>query len=427
VTVVGDKHQTAPISRQFTLQPLDAVDVEMVGGLIEYQQVGVGDQSPGEGDPLLLTSREAVGGLVEYRAEPQPVERGLSTPPGPHRLPHGTERQGGDLVEGGDADPTAAPHRSRLRFTGAGHHRQQGGLARAVDAHHPESVTSGYGDADVGEEGTVRSAHTDAVDVGKDHVAQTTSQIPGTTHPLLHALHRRTPWEPGPTTRALGLISSRVRTMAATVHPLEHLWHSIAAEAVAGTLPLWIVLGDSTGQGVGATSLDHSWVARVSAAMTRHGRSHGVVNLSRSGARSADVIDEQLPLLDLLPQRPAIVSVTVGTNDLIRNPHAPALARRMRHLIAELPAGSIIATLPAPPVSPSSRVVNKAIRQAVEAAGHRVAEIGHHLLGPRQGLSHDRFHPSDAGYGAWVKGFCPPMGVDSDSVPEMGTLGREHT
>lgn len=253
-------------------------------------------------------------------------------------------------------------------------------------------------------------------------MAQTTSQIPGTTHSLLDALDRRTAWEPGPTTRALGLISPRVRAMAATVHPLERLWRSIAADAVVGTLPLWVVLGDSTGQGVGATSLDHSWVARVSAAMTRHGRHHGVVNLSRSGARSVDVIDEQLPLLELLPHRPAIVTVTVGTNDLIRNPHAPALARRMRRLIAELPTGSIIATLPAPSVSPSSRVVNKAIREAVDSAGHRVAEVGHHLLGPRKGLGRDRFHPSDAGYGAWVRGFCAPMGLDADTVPAKGAL-----
>ena len=51
VAVVGDQHQPAPVLGQPVLQPVDAVDVEVVGGLVEHQQVAGLPPGPGPAPP----------------------------------------------------------------------------------------------------------------------------------------------------------------------------------------------------------------------------------------------------------------------------------------------------------------------------------------------------------------------------------------
>lgn len=246
-------------------------------------------------------------------------------------------------------------------------------------------------------------------------------------HPIVDALAARPPWEPAALTRVLSRVSGTVRSVSATIDPIERRWHDLVADNLAaadqpGRPPLWVVLGDSTAQGIGASTIDHGWVPRLHAALDDGGRPHALVNLSRSGAHSTHVIDEQLPLLDLLPYAPSIVTVCVGANDLMANPYAPSLTRRLRRVAENAPRGSIISTLPAPSVSPTAIYVNRAIRRAATEHGHLVAEIGAHLVSPRKGLSADKYHPNDLGYGAWVRAFAEPMGIDADLVPVRGTL-----
>ena len=55
-----DATRTAPSRRdEVCLEPLQRGEVEMVGGLVEQQQVGVVHEQAGEGDPGLLTARQA--------------------------------------------------------------------------------------------------------------------------------------------------------------------------------------------------------------------------------------------------------------------------------------------------------------------------------------------------------------------------------
>ncbi len=210
----------------------------------------------------------------------------------------------------------------------------------------------------------------------------------------------------------MGRVNRHVRDVSASVDPIEREWHRLTADALDTDHPRWVVLGDSTAQAIGATGLHHGWVHRIADALSAENRPHAVVNLSRSGAGVTHVIDEQLPLLDHLEERAAIVTICVGANDLMRNPHAPALARKMIDLAAAAPTGSIIATLPSPRLSPSAVVVNRAIRQGADAHGHRVADLTPHLSSPFKGLAKDRFHPNDLGYQAWVRAFAEPLDLD---------------
>ena len=272
-------------------------------------------------------------------------------------------------------------------------------------------------------------------------MAQTTSQPPTLRHPIADALAARAPWQPATLTRLLAGISGAVRSVSAAIDGVERTWHDIVVRSLHETgaiphaphdrplaspphdrPPIWVVLGDSTAQGIGASSLDHGWVPRIETALADAGRRHAVINLSRSGAHSTHVIDEQLPLLDHLPYAPALVTICVGANDLMRNPYPPRLARRLGRLAEAAPAGAVISTLPAPRFSPTGMHVNRAIRSAAAEHGHLIAELGPHLVSPRKGLSADRFHPNDAGYGAWVRAFAEPLGIDADLVPLRGTF-----
>ena len=242
-------------------------------------------------------------------------------------------------------------------------------------------------------------------------------------HPIVDTLSARPPWEPAPLTRALARLSGTIRSVSATIDPTERRWHELVAQSLTAAdgdngPPLWVVLGDSTAQGIGASSIDHGWVSRLHAALHDAGRPHAIVNLSRSGAHSTHVIDEQLPLLDHLPYAASIVTICVGGNDLVASPYAPRLAR----LAEAAPQGSILCTLPAPSFSPTARYVNRAVRRAATEHGHLVAELGAYLLPPHRGLSADRYHPNDRGYDAWVRAFAEPMGIDPDLVPQRGTL-----
>ena len=41
---MGDEKHCAVVGREEVLEPLDALEVEMVGGLVEQEQVGVAEQ-----------------------------------------------------------------------------------------------------------------------------------------------------------------------------------------------------------------------------------------------------------------------------------------------------------------------------------------------------------------------------------------------
>ena len=73
---MGDEDDVARIVDQMLLQPLDALGVEMVGRLVEQQDVGLLEQQPGQRDAALLAARQIVDRAVAGRAA-QRVHRDL--------------------------------------------------------------------------------------------------------------------------------------------------------------------------------------------------------------------------------------------------------------------------------------------------------------------------------------------------------------
>ena len=197
--------------------------------------------------------------------------------------------------------------------------------------------------------------------------------------------------------------------MRAQIAPYAEEWHRANVTALGHPGPLWLVLGDSTAQGIGASAFDRGWVGQLRPLLAAAGQEWRVINLSQSGGRVRDVLDEQLPLVERLGLAPALITVAVGANDL-RPSRRDGLEPGLERLTAVLPARTVIGTIPGRPntVHP----FNELIRQWAARHDLRVAETGGAITPPWRGkLASDWFHPNDVGYAMWARAFADVLGV----------------
>jgi lysophospholipase L1-like esterase len=183
--------------------------------------------------------------------------------------------------------------------------------------------------------------------------------------------------------------------------------------------PLWVVLGDSTAQGLGAHSPDGGYVGQVLAELRRQtGLPWRVLNLSVSGSLTRDVLGAQLPVM---PAHADLVTCGIGINDILYTNPAKLFAD-LRTLIAALPDQTVLLDLPLPAGCwgflgrasvPYVTRINRTIHQAAAARGLPVAEVSAHFLPPWSGkFASDCFHPSQDGYRDWARALLatvPPL------------------
>ena len=174
--------------------------------------------------------------------------------------------------------------------------------------------------------------------------------------------------------------------------------------------PLWVVLGDSTAQGLGALSPEGGYVGQAVAELRlRTGQPWRVLNLSTSGALIRDVLGTQLPQV---PAGADLVTCGIGVNDIFYStPHR--LLRDLRTLIGTLPEGSVLLDLPLPAglwgllgraCLPYVTRINRTIYAEAGLRGLPVAAVSAHFLPPWSGkFASDFFHPSQAGYRDWSR------------------------
>jgi len=174
--------------------------------------------------------------------------------------------------------------------------------------------------------------------------------------------------------------------------------------------PLWVVLGDSTAQGLGALSPDGGYVGQVLAELRRQtGLPWRVLNLSVSGSLTRDVLGAQLPRM---PTHADLVTCGIGINDILYTSPAKLFAD-LRALIAAVPDQTVLLDLPLPAGCwgflgrasvPYVTRINRTIHQAAAARGLPVAEISAHFLPPWTGkFASDYFHPSQDGHRDWAR------------------------
>jgi GDSL-like Lipase/Acylhydrolase family len=180
-------------------------------------------------------------------------------------------------------------------------------------------------------------------------------------------------------------------------------WAAANLEARDADGPLWVVLGGSASQGVGATTRGSGYVERVAAVLRERDPRWRVVNLSRAGAGVDDVLARQLPeLAELTADAPAaLVSCVVGAQDVRRR--APGLQDTLRTALAALPPGAVVATVPAGGRDRTAAAVNRLICDEALRHGLRVADLwkggGSSWRGRWTGL---RYEPTDVGHAEWA-------------------------
>lgn len=173
----------------------------------------------------------------------------------------------------------------------------------------------------------------------------------------------------------------------------------------------YVALGDSAAQGIGAISFEAGYVGGLAKLGEAHtGLTIRVVNLSVSGAKAADLIAHQLPLLAQLEAD--VVTCAVGGNDIRRFDPA-AFEREMGQVVRSVPPHALVADVPCfydGRAEQRSKVASEIVQRLADATGrtaiplHRSTEARTRAQ-VRGDFAADFFHPNDRGYGVWTAAF----------------------
>jgi lysophospholipase L1-like esterase len=213
--------------------------------------------------------------------------------------------------------------------------------------------------------------------------------------------HQRAGWF----VRVSSRLSPGVRKVQAQVGPYARAWDEANAEALEATGPLWVALGDSMTQGIGASRYDCGWVSQLQSLLQAAGSTYRVLNLSAYGARVEDVLTRQLPAMRTLDGQPDLVTVLIGSNDVANRESRRHLLANYGELLRQLPRGAVIAS-PFGNHGPG-RQVNALIAAQASERGLRVLNNRDEatLSSWRGKLAEDHFHPNDRGYTGLAEDF----------------------
>jgi lysophospholipase L1-like esterase len=184
-------------------------------------------------------------------------------------------------------------------------------------------------------------------------------------------------------------------------------WAAANLDAHHGTGPLWVVLGDGASLGLGASTRAAGYVSLVAEALTADavgadGAPWRVVNLAHVGADLDDVLTRQLPELAAVTEAApaALVTCVVGAADVLGRPRDADT--RLRALLAALPAGAVVATLPVTRRSRPAAALNATLREEAARRGLRVVDVWDDS-GRRGRWFGAQYHPNDVGHAAWAR------------------------
>jgi acyl-CoA thioesterase I len=185
---------------------------------------------------------------------------------------------------------------------------------------------------------------------------------------------------------------------------------------------VYVALGDSTVEGVGASNRDANYVSRVHARLRERYPAARMENLGVGGATSGDVQKRQLDRAIALA--PHLITLSVGPNDITRGVTVTRYERTMTTILESLgrktTAVVVVNLLPDLAVTPRFRggpheqkvgrltvEYNDVLRRTVPVHGGELVDLyapSQREVPRRPGLlAGDGYHPSDAGYALWAE------------------------
>lgn len=195
-----------------------------------------------------------------------------------------------------------------------------------------------------------------------------------------------------------------------------------ALPADRGAPVVYVALGDSTVEGVAASSAAHTYVARLHARLRTFYPAARVENLGVGGAVSADVVASQLGRAVTL--RPDLVTVSIGPNDVTDGVPVATYEKNVDTIFGTLrrdtPAVVVVNLLPDLTVTPRFRrsaqrdALGRRTEQFNAALGRQARKHGALIVDlyavsrdevPRRPelMAADGYHPSDVGYARWAE------------------------
>jgi lysophospholipase L1-like esterase len=195
-----------------------------------------------------------------------------------------------------------------------------------------------------------------------------------------------------------------------------------ALPADRGAPVVYVALGDSTVEGIGASRADRNYVSLLHERLRAVYPAARLTNLGVAGATSADVVAEQLPRA--IPLAPRLVTLSVGPNDVTSSVPPAAYERNVQAILERLerqtPALVVVTLLPDLGVTPRFRgrpqqeaVARRteALNEILRAQARRRGAVLVDLHGPSREevprrpelVAADGYHPSDAGYARWAE------------------------
>lgn len=222
------------------------------------------------------------------------------------------------------------------------------------------------------------------------------------------------------------MFTRNISEIRKNVKSYEQAWAEETRKALQNQLPIWVVLGDSMSQGIGASEFQKGWVGQALNLLHKQKRDYAVINLSRSGARIKDVLLDQLPALEALNIRPSIITVLIGSNDLVSFKYRLKLHGNLEKLLDRLPTGTIVGDIfdrPNTPIPFRSIFAHSSASNLLFEIAHQrdlvVVPLDEAFKMPwRNKLAADFYHPNDQGYKGIAQAFVKAI-QERDSYLKM--------
>lgn len=178
-------------------------------------------------------------------------------------------------------------------------------------------------------------------------------------------------------------------------------------------------LGDSTVEGLGATSSDKTYPALVFSALKQLHPEASYNNFGKIGAIAQDIIDSQLD--QAIANKPKLVTISIGANDVMRGTISKDFKDQLNWILKRLteeteativinniPDFSTTSFVPLPLryyCQVRSKMINKIIKQKADEFNIVFIDLNSQskVFKDYPGLiSSDGLHPSDLGYALWA-------------------------
>lgn len=127
----------------------------------------------------------------------------------------------------------------------------------------------------------------------------------------------------------------------------QSYWDKRNGLPAEGEEALYVALGDSAAQGVGASHPSKGYVGIISEELaTKYNQPIKTVNLSKSGAKIQDVLNTQLPALKSLNvNEKTFITIEIGANDMVSF-NAEEFEKQMDELMSLLPKQTVMSDIP---------------------------------------------------------------------------------